>query len=89
MEVALWLSDQVQAGVVGSDTWGLENLPAKDAGCAFCVHQHLLTRHGIVNQENMDLDALAADRAWRFLYLYSPAPIVGATGSIGSPTAVR
>jgi kynurenine formamidase len=89
MEVALWLSDTVQAGVVGSDTWGLENIPAKDPGCAFCVHSHLLTRHGIVNQENMDLDALARDQAWRFLYLYSPAPIVGATGSPGAPVAVR
>jgi kynurenine formamidase len=89
MEVARWLSDTVQAGVVGSDTWGLENIPAKDAACVFCVHQHMLTRHGIVNQENMDLDALAADKAYRFLYLYSPLPIVGATGSAGSPVAVR
>jgi kynurenine formamidase len=89
MDVARWLSDTVQAGVVGSDTWGLEPVPAKDPACAFCVHQHLLTRHGIVNQENMDLDALAADKGWRFLYLYSPVPIVGATGSMGSPTAVR
>ena len=53
------------------------------------MHAHLLTRHGIVNQENMDLDGLAADKAWRFLYLYSPMPIVGATGSAGSPVAVR
>ncbi len=63
--------------------------PNPDAGCAFCVHAHLLTRHGIVNQENMDLDALATDKAWRFLYVYSPMPIVGATGSVGSPVAVR
>jgi kynurenine formamidase len=89
MEVAKWLSDTVQAGVVGSDTWGLENVPARDAACVFCVHAHLLVRHGIVNQENMDLDALAADKGWRFLYLYSPVPIAGATGSIGSPTAIR
>ena len=89
MEVAKWLSDVVQAGVTGSDTWGTEVVPAKDPGCVFCVHGHLLTRHGIVNQENMDLDALATDRAWRFLYLFSPAPIVGATGSIGAPVAVR
>jgi hypothetical protein len=75
--------------VVGSDTWGLENIPARDPGCVFCVRAHILTRHGIVNQQNMDLDGLAADRAWRFLYLYSPVPIVGATGSIGAPMAVR
>jgi kynurenine formamidase len=89
MEVAKWLSDTVQAGVVGSDTWATEAVPNPDPGCAFCVHTHLLTRHGIVNQENMDLDALSADKAWRFLYLYSPAPIAGATGSPGAPVAVR
>jgi kynurenine formamidase len=89
MEVAKWLSDVVQAGVVGADTWATEVVPNPDAACVFCVHQHLLTRHGIVNQENMDLDALAADKAWRFLYLYSPVPISGATGSIGAPMAVR
>jgi hypothetical protein len=49
----------------------------------------MLVRHGIVNQENMDLDTLAADKAYRFLYLYSPMPIVGATGSAGSPVAIR
>jgi hypothetical protein len=43
------------------------------------VHSHLLTRNAIVNQENMDLDALAADRAYRFMYVYTPVPIVGAT----------
>jgi kynurenine formamidase len=89
MEVARWLSDDVQAGVTGSDTWGTEVVPARDPACVFCVHQHLLVRHGIVNQENLDLDALAADQAWRFLYLYSPVPIAGATGSIGAPVAIR
>jgi hypothetical protein len=89
MEVARWLCDVVQAGVVGADTWATEVNPNKEPGCAFCVHSHLLTRHGIVNQENMDLDALAADKAWRFMYVYSPVPIAGATGSIGAPLAIR
>ena len=89
MEVAKWLSDVVQAGVVGSDTWATEVIPNKEPGCAFCVHSHLLTRNGIVNQENMDLDGLAADKAYRFMYVYSPVPIVGATGSIGAPLAIR
>jgi hypothetical protein len=37
----------------------------------------------------MELDALSADKAYRFLYLYSPMPIAGATGSPGAPVAVR
>jgi kynurenine formamidase len=89
MEVAKWLSDTVQAGVVGADTWATEVIPNKEAGCAFCVHSHLLTRNGIVNQENMELDELSKDKVYRFLYMYSPAPITGATGSMGAPVAVK
>lgn len=89
MEVAKWLSDVVQAGVFGSDTWATEVIPNPEPGCAFCIHSHMLTRHGIVNQENMDLDGLSADKAYRFMYVYSPVPIAGATGSIGSPLAIR
>jgi kynurenine formamidase len=89
MEVAKWLSDVVQAGVFGSDTWATEVIPNKEPGCAFCIHSHMLTRHGIVNQENMDLDELSKDKAYRFMYVYSPVPIAGATGSPGAPLAIR
>ena len=88
MEVATWLAEDVQAGVWGADTWPTEVVPNPDPACAFCIHNYLFTRHGIVNQENMDLDGMAADGVYTFLYLYSPVPIVGATGSIGAPVAV-
>jgi kynurenine formamidase len=88
MAVARWLSDEVQAGVWGADTWATEVVPNPDPACAFCVHQHMIARHGIVNQENLDLDELASDKVYTFLYMYSPAPIVGATGSMGSPVAI-
>ena len=83
--VARWLSDDVQAGVVGSDTWGTEVAPPSDPACVRCVQRHLLVRHGIVMQHNLDLDALAADKVWRFLYV-SPVPVAG---PVGSPIAVR
>jgi len=75
MEVARWLSDVVQAGVVGADTWATEVIPTKEPGCVFCIHTHLLTRHGIVNQENMDLDGLSADKAYRFLYVFCTSSV--------------
>jgi hypothetical protein len=37
----------------------------------------------------MDLEALAKDKAYTFMYVFSPAPVVGATGSIGAPVAIR
>lgn len=89
MEVAKWLSDTVQAGVAGSDAWPVEVVPNPDAACAFCVHTHLITRHGILLQENMDLEEIAKDKVYTFLYMFSPAPVTGATGSMGAPLAIK
>lgn len=88
MEVARWLSDEVKAGVYGSDVWAGEAVPHPDPGCVFCVHQHMLTRNGIVHQENANFDGLIADKVWHFLYIFTPVPITGATGSAGSPIAI-
>lgn len=87
MEVARWLADH-EVGVTGADTWPVEAVPNPDPECAFCVHTFLQTRHGIVNQENLRLAALAAQGVYRFAYVYTPAPIRGATGSIGSPMVI-
>jgi len=59
-----------------------------EPGCAFCIHQYLQTRHGIVNQENLMLKQLADAGVYTFTYMYSPMPITGATGSAGAPIAI-
>jgi kynurenine formamidase len=89
MEVARWVAEDVQAGVTGGDTWPVDAVPNPDPACVFCVHQFLQTRHGIVNQENMKLSELAADGVYVFTYMYTPAPITGATGSMGAPIAIN
>ena len=43
---------------------------------------------GIYNHENLDFTGLIADRKYQFVYIFSPAPIKGATGSNGCPIAV-
>lgn len=57
-------------------------------GYVFCVHNYLQTRHGIVNRENLELKALADAGIYTFMYVYSPVPIAGVTGSIGAPIAI-
>ena len=91
MDAARWVATEVQAGVTGGDSWAATDpVPyPNEPGCAFCVHQYLQTRHGIVNQENLALKQLADDKTYVFAYLYSPAPVRGATGSIGSPLAIK
>jgi kynurenine formamidase len=94
MEVARWLAEEVKAGATGADTWPVDAVSGVDLptevpeGCVFCVHTFLQTRHGIVNQENLKLGELAAQKVWVFAYVYTPVPIKGATGSIGSPLAI-
>jgi kynurenine formamidase len=90
LDTARWVAEEVKAGVTGGDTWNATDpvpYPGEDA-CVFCNHQYLQTRHGIVNQENMMLKQLADDGVYVFTYIYSPAPITGATGSMGAPIAI-
>jgi len=87
MEVARWIAGG-QAGVTGFDTWPGDGIPNPDPDCVFCVHQYLQVRHGIINQENLNTSVLVDAGVYEFMYVYNPVPIVGATGSIGHPTAI-
>ncbi len=49
----------------------------------------MITRHGIYFIENLDLDALAADKAYEFAFIFAPLRLKGATGSPGNPIAVK
>jgi kynurenine formamidase len=77
MDVARWVAEEVKAGVTGGDTWAATDLVPYpgEPGCAFCLHQFLQTRHGIVNQENLALKKLADDGVYVSTYIYSPVPI--------------
>ena len=87
MEVARWC---IEKGVclTGGDTWATEVVPNPDANLAFPVHGELITKHGIFNHENLQFDELIKDRKYQFVYIFSPAPMKGATGSNGGPIAV-
>ncbi len=87
MEVAKWCIDKGVC-LTGADTWATEVVPNPDKNLAFPVHGELITKHGIFNHENLDFTTLLADRKYQFAYIFSPAPIKGATGSNGGPIAV-
>lgn len=87
MEVAKWCVDKGIC-LTGADTWATEVVPNPDKNLAFPVHAELLTKNGIFNHENMDFTSVLADGKFQFVYIFSPAPIKGATGSNGGPIAV-
>lgn len=87
VEVANWVI-QKDLAVTGADTWAVEVVPNPDKTLAFPVHGMLICQHGIVNHENMVFDDLIADRKYQFVYVFTPSPIKGATGSNGCPIAL-
>ena len=87
LEVAQWVVTKLPA-LVGADTWGTEVVPNPDKNLAFPVHGELITKNGIFNHENLVFDELIKDRKYQFVYVFSPTPIKGGTGSAGGPIAI-
>jgi kynurenine formamidase len=87
LEVAKWCVDKGVC-LTGADQWATEVVPNPDKNLAFVVHGELITKHGIFNHENLNFEALIADKKYQFVYVFSPAPIKGATGSNGGPIAI-
>ncbi len=88
MQVAGWLIER-DIVMVGSDTWNTEVQPHPDPNFNYAVHNELLTKNGIYIQENLFLEELSANNVFEFAYVFNRVPIKGATGSPGSPMAIR
>lgn len=77
--------------LTGADTWAVEAVGKGAAGEGtqpFECHIRLQTKRGIWNIENLDLSQLVADKAYEFLFAWSPLKMKGATGSPGNPIAM-
>lgn len=84
---AHWLA-ALRPRAVGADSIAFEHL-APGAGHALLpAHRVLLVEHGIHIIETLNLEELAHARVYEFLFVLSPLPLVGATGSPVRPLAV-
>ncbi len=82
---AEWLAAR-RVRACGSDTIAFE---ARAVGqSALAAHAVLIARHGIHILEMVNLEELARDRIYRFLFVASPLKLVGATGSPVRPLAI-
>ncbi len=88
IEVARWIVER-KASLVGADSCCVEVDPNPDESLNHPVHQELLMRNGIFILENLDLQSLADDDAFEFLFVFTPLRLKGATGSPGRPLAIR
>jgi kynurenine formamidase len=80
---AQWLSVR---GIfaAGADTVAFEKVPAP----AMPAHVHLLVDSGVHIIECLNLEDLAADRVWEFVFVAAPMKIRGATGAPIRPLAL-
>jgi len=83
-----WLVEK-KIVMLGADNFATEAFPGEDKEKFAEGHQHLLTRHGIYNHENLNLTELVKDKVYEFVYVFAPVPLKGATGSPGSPFAIK
>jgi kynurenine formamidase len=85
LEASLWLYEQGMA-LLGTDTTGTEPQPVTD--WEHTVHVAMLMERGVHLIEWMDLEALAAARAYEFLFTCLPLKLRGASGSWVRPAAI-
>jgi kynurenine formamidase len=86
---SLWAAER---GViaVGADNMA-RDVPGErdpDTGATLFAHVYLLAQKGVYIIENLNLDALARDRCYRFAFLGTPLKFRGATGSPLRPLAL-
>jgi kynurenine formamidase len=91
---ARYLVEEKGALVIGSDTSGLEVLPAREdvpgGGTSFNpVHVYLLVQQGVHIGEFHNLEGLARDNVYKFAYVLTPNKIKGnVAGTVQRPLAM-
>ena len=86
LEAGEWLAKRGVAAI-GADNFAIEAIPFPK-GQVFPVHQSVLRGYGVALIEGLVLEPLARAGATQFLFMASPLPIVGGTGSPLAPVAV-
>jgi len=83
LEGAKWLA-RYKMAFTGSDTTAYEKTPAHDLP----VHVFLLNQRGIQLMEMLNLEEVARDRVYEFLFIALPLRIIGGTASPIRPVAI-
>jgi len=87
LDGAKWLSSKEVINV-GGDNESLEQIPAVDPNNPHPVHSHFLVDEGIHIMEFVDVEKLAEDSVYEFLFVASPLTIRNTTGSMINPLAI-
>jgi kynurenine formamidase len=86
-EAAAWLGDQNPVAV-GTDTWGIEAVPAAPGDKLLYGHVELLARRGVYLLETMNTGRLAREGVHEFLFVLGQARVKGTVQMIINPVAM-
>jgi kynurenine formamidase len=86
VDAALWLAER-DISALGADNFAVEVIPFAQ-GTVFPVHQRLIRDFGVPLLEGLLLHELAMTGRHAFLFVASPLPVVGGTGSPINPIAI-
>jgi kynurenine formamidase len=92
MQTVRWFHERGVAAVA-TDNLSFEVFPGEDDAVMLPVHMLHIVEMGLVQGQNFDLEALAADCAddgrYSFLLAATPEPIVNAAGAPVTPVAIK
>jgi kynurenine formamidase len=86
VDAALWLAAR-EIAALGADNFAVEVIPFPK-GNVFPVHQRLIRDFGVPLMEGLLLHELAKAGRYEFLFVATPLPIAGGTGSPINPIAI-
>lgn len=86
VDAALWLAER-EIAALGADNFAVEVIPFAQ-GTVFPVHQRLIRDFGVPLLEGLLLHELARTSRHEFMFVASPLPVVGGTGSPINPIAI-
>lgn len=85
---ARWLAEEQQAMVIGGDNLSLEHFPVHGDHNWVPVHTYLLAQRGIPIVEVVNLEELARDRVYEFVFVAGPLKFRGASAAPFRPVAL-
>ncbi len=80
IEVVDWIIS-MKPSMIGSDA-------SMDTGPDFNLHREVIMKNGIFNLEFMNFGTMPPEKQYKFLFLFTPLRLKGATGSPGRPLAI-
>lgn len=86
LDAALWLAER-DIAALGADNFAVEVIPFAP-GTVFPVHQRLIRDFAVPLIEGLLLHELATTGCQEFLFIASPLPVAGGTGSPINPIAI-